>query len=325
MPKDKSLGTNPALKFHKENKRNLLKKVKAERASARDAKLQQRRPDQIQAQINELKALESAGKINATDKRLLESLEHDLHRLRRLRASGKSSGTIITSDNLQRRAELQAQRSTRLPKVPQRSVYYDAVFNPTGAPPPGMPYKEIADEEESDSGGSTSSSVANIPMPSGTPPPLPQRAHNQLSAQSKARQPAKGRPGRVASTDATTEVTKSLQAASPVQTIYSAAPVLRDLIKDSARFVPSKIKRSSKDNAIEVQAPTRAEVTSVTHPAEDLSPPAIDAEEHSRGISLDTSDELNPPAPAATGTPVKPPMLASPSRPRTRPRINIAP
>lgn len=27
-------------------------------------------------------------------------------------------------------------------RVPQRSVYYDPVFNPTGAPPPGMPYRE---------------------------------------------------------------------------------------------------------------------------------------------------------------------------------------
>jgi hypothetical protein len=27
-------------------------------------------------------------------------------------------------------------------RVPERSIYYDAVFNPSGAPPPGMPYRE---------------------------------------------------------------------------------------------------------------------------------------------------------------------------------------
>lgn len=27
-------------------------------------------------------------------------------------------------------------------KYPERSVYYDPVFNPFGAPPPGMPYRE---------------------------------------------------------------------------------------------------------------------------------------------------------------------------------------
>jgi hypothetical protein len=30
------------------------------------------------------------------------------------------------------------------PKDPTRSIYYDPVFNPYGAPPPGMPYREIA-------------------------------------------------------------------------------------------------------------------------------------------------------------------------------------
>jgi len=27
-------------------------------------------------------------------------------------------------------------------KRPERSIYYDPVMNPYGAPPPGMPYKE---------------------------------------------------------------------------------------------------------------------------------------------------------------------------------------
>lgn len=27
-------------------------------------------------------------------------------------------------------------------KNPERSIYYDPVFNPFGAPPPGMPYRE---------------------------------------------------------------------------------------------------------------------------------------------------------------------------------------
>lgn len=94
---------------------------------------------------------------------------------------------------------------------PKRSIYYDAVFNPFGAPPPGMPYMEKSDEQwkeeqrnsfketlgsdemnessdgniDEDIGGDDidESSDDDIAMPSG-PPPLP------LSAEPAASQEA---------------------------------------------------------------------------------------------------------------------------------------
>ncbi|KAJ3575244.1 hypothetical protein NP233_g1232 [Leucocoprinus birnbaumii] len=55
-----------------------------------------------------------------------------------------------------------------LPRHPERSIYYDPVMNPFGAPPPGMPYMErplrpdeVDSEAEDDDG---------VSMPSGLPP-----------------------------------------------------------------------------------------------------------------------------------------------------------
>ena len=44
---------------------------------------------------------------------------------------------------------------------PERSVYYDPVFNPFGAPPPGMPYKE---KRESSAEGRTSEADAPVQL-----------------------------------------------------------------------------------------------------------------------------------------------------------------
>jgi len=35
---------------------------------------------------------------------------------------------------------------------PKRSLYYDAVYNPFGVPPPGMPYRERSESMVSGSG-----------------------------------------------------------------------------------------------------------------------------------------------------------------------------
>ncbi|ORY87788.1 hypothetical protein BCR37DRAFT_332358, partial [Protomyces lactucae-debilis] len=234
----------------KENKKNQLNKSRAEKANARNAKLQHRRPDQVQAQIAELQALEKQGRINATDKRLLVTLERDLQRIKRLQTDDKRAGVIVTSEQQQRREQVQLKRQSRLPKDPTRSVYYDAVFNPYGVPPPGMPYKEVDDADASDS--STTSSVAAIPMPEGTPPPLLSSHHRRSDAEKPPKLEAGEniggpiRPGRLVQQSASGPVAGA-ESTTSIQTTYSSAPVLRDLVKESARFKPHRLKAKAKD------------------------------------------------------------------------------
>ncbi|RPB24414.1 hypothetical protein L211DRAFT_837332 [Terfezia boudieri ATCC MYA-4762] len=76
-------------------------------------------------------------------------------------------------------------------------------------------------ESDSDSSSSIASSVAEIPMPEGSPPPLPPPAQRQ-------RQPHALPPKPVA--------------AQAVMT-YEAKPVVRDLRKEAAAFVPVAVKR----------------------------------------------------------------------------------
>lgn len=76
-------------------------------------------------------------------------------------------------------------------------------------------------------GESTASSVRDIPMPEGTPPPL----HNQkppAESQKGPRQPHELPPKPVVPV---------------VQTTYESAPILRDLRKEAAAFVPAAVKR----------------------------------------------------------------------------------
>ncbi|KAL7272342.1 hypothetical protein RUND412_004851 [Rhizina undulata] len=80
-----------------------------------------------------------------------------------------------------------------------------------------------SDENPDDSDtNSTSSSVADIPLPPGTPPPLIHKFPRG------PRQPHALPPKPVVA---------------PVQTTYEAAPIVRDLRKEAAAFVPAVVKR----------------------------------------------------------------------------------
>ncbi len=120
---------NPALEFHRKAKKSLIAKSKADRTRIRDARLSRRRPDQLQAQIDELVQIQKDGKINATDKKIFVGLEKDISRLQKLRADGRAV-PIITSERTQRQEEKELKRNTKIPKHPQRSIYYDSIMNP---------------------------------------------------------------------------------------------------------------------------------------------------------------------------------------------------
>src|SRR5919199_835916 len=78
-------------------------------------------------------------------------------------------------------------------------------------------------------GESTSSSVREIPMPPGTPPPSPRRKPSPPSSQQpQPRQPHALPPKPVFPAPVTT---------------YSAAPIVRDLRKEAAVLVPAVVQR----------------------------------------------------------------------------------
>lgn len=126
MAKDKSLGSNPALAFHKKTKKDSINKSRIEKSRLRDSQLQKRRPDQVERQIDDLRQLAQSGKINAQDRRNLESLERDLARMNKLRAEGKT-GPLVTSERTKRRDEKLEIRQAKIPKNPTRSYYYDPI------------------------------------------------------------------------------------------------------------------------------------------------------------------------------------------------------
>jgi hypothetical protein len=77
-----------------------------------------------------LTQLEISGRLDDTKRALKSQIETDLRKVQKL------------NDD---RAVEQIVEPARFvtPKDPTRSIYYDPVFNPYGAPPPGMPYREI--------------------------------------------------------------------------------------------------------------------------------------------------------------------------------------
>lgn len=250
MPKDKERRSNPVQSFNKKLKKDTINKAKHEKAKLRDTQLQKRRPDQVQRQIDELRELERSGTISANDRRHLETLERDLARIEKLRAEGKL-GPIVISERTKGLEEKQERQRTKRPKHPEKSYYYDALYNPTGVPPPGMPYRERdeGDKDEHDSDTSTTSSVARIPMPEGTPPPLSDDDSADESEQvvhSSGREwngKGKKAPGRMASGDKQGDegIPKVV---APSQTSYSSEPVLKDLRREAVQFVPKSLKRA---------------------------------------------------------------------------------
>lgn len=125
MAKDKSLGVNPVHNFHKKAKQTSINKSRSEKNKLRDIKLQQKRPENLQKQLDELKNLQTAGRLNSHDRALLLSLEKDLARIRKLQADGHSM-PHITSEKLQGR-NTESRYGAKISKHPAQSLHYDSI------------------------------------------------------------------------------------------------------------------------------------------------------------------------------------------------------
>lgn len=255
MAKEKNY--NPAQEFHKKKKQERIKKAKSEKQKLRNEKLAKKDPNKIEAQIHELKMLDIKGQLSALDRMNLKILESDLKKIKRAR---KHMGPIIESEKTKARDAKEEKKLQKIPKNPKKSIYYDPVFNPYGVPPPGMPYKEWSDMEESEissEGQSTPESIAAIPMPPGSPPPSAyldkkrkrkrpknlKHSNKELKENMNFSHSSYHTEKRIQNNNSIKEES-SIPAPTPT-IVYSANSILRDLKKESTAFIPTSVQRKA--------------------------------------------------------------------------------
>ncbi|KAK9477921.1 hypothetical protein V1514DRAFT_343219 [Lipomyces japonicus] len=222
MAKEKKF--NSAQAQHKKDKANVIKKAKAERARRLTEKLSKRNPERISKQIAKLKEIEQEGKLQGPDRKLLADLEKQLILIdkakEKISLSGKNVDSGLNRIGI-RDIESQSDRYQNKSGVfvlkgkERLSIYWDAVFNPTGLPPDGYPYKEWCadagkgeqDEEIEYVPEWNEIDATGVPLPKG-----PAIRFNKPKEQAR--------------------------------TTYEAAPVVRDLIKESQSFIPTVIQRA---------------------------------------------------------------------------------
>lgn len=204
MAKDKEKSVNPAQQQRKLEKAKALKKSKADLQNKRNEKLAKRNPDRIQRQIDDLKALESAGDIKPREKAILADLERDLKAIRKAR------------DALGDKAPTQSSR-------PRRDDRDNP--NPVLGKRRHDGQRKFSSRRDS-SGSDTDDSVRNIPWPRDTPPPVPKEWRRDRHDQNRGQpNPSPAKP-------------------TEVKTTYESAPQLRDLKKEAvSKFVPNIVKR----------------------------------------------------------------------------------
>ncbi|WWC89269.1 uncharacterized protein L201_004190 [Kwoniella dendrophila CBS 6074] len=176
--------SNPADAFRKAQRAKELKKNKDERKKVREAQTVKRDTRELEADIRYLKT-----QTDATSKTRLTELEAELAYVKKTKeayvkenpdAHDRVYGIRKSKEGENRNLKEEAQKhlydeSGKL-RDPKKSIYYDAIYNPFGVPPPGMPYKErtpeIQSEEESedDEDEDEDDDDDDIIMPEGPPP-----------------------------------------------------------------------------------------------------------------------------------------------------------
>lgn len=207
---------NPAQLQRKREKAQQLKKAKVERQKQRYERLSKRNPGHLERQIRDLEALPSPSRADLDRlKGLKNELKEILTAQEKLGLLSKSEMPCGASNGRSQSFTRDNQQAWRPEKPPgKRSIYWDSVLNPKGYPPEGYPFVDRKyDDEESDY--ESDSSVSKIPMPVGSYEDALKRASGQgISA-----------------------------TPSVAQTVYESAPVLRDLVKETTKLVPTVLKR----------------------------------------------------------------------------------
>ncbi|KAF3937141.1 hypothetical protein ABW19_dt0207047 [Dactylella cylindrospora] len=226
MPKERSI--NPAAAHLKSEKAKALAKSQKQRLQQRQEKLARRNPDRIQRQIDDLKSKEEKGlSLSVQEKKVLDELERDLKGVRKAREA------LGVPDEVKSRDREGGDRGRGGFRGRGRGRGRGGFGGAAGR-------RNLDDGEDSDA--STASSVLDIPLPSG-PPPIP-----QLQIGRKATEPLPAHlTGLPSKPGANTTIPNK-----PVVTTYSSAPVMRDLKKEAAVFVPAAVRGQKKvQDAIE--------------------------------------------------------------------------
>ncbi|WWC62033.1 uncharacterized protein I303_104620 [Kwoniella dejecticola CBS 10117] len=173
--------SNPADAFRKAQRAKELKKNKEERKKVREVQTVKKDTREIEADIRYLKSQTDAASktrlteleselsyINKTKEAYVEQHPEARDRVFNIRKPKENAGT--TREEAQRHLY---DENGRL-RDPKKSIYYDAVYNPFGVPPPGMPYRErtpeAQSEHEDDVDEDEEDSDDEIIMPEGPPP-----------------------------------------------------------------------------------------------------------------------------------------------------------
>ncbi|WFD35858.1 hypothetical protein MCUN1_002726 [Malassezia cuniculi] len=169
-----------------------------------------------------------------------------------------------------------SKKTPRIPgfkRDPTRSIYYDPVFNPYGAPPPGMPYRERGTPHANRPALTPHSSDDEIVMPQGPAPPEARIYDSDSSDDDDIALPAGPAPasasaptlpapppaimakrvGVVLSSDAVAydkdeQERIHAQDTSATESAMSAAPQMRDIKKEVTSFVPPSVRRRQKSS-----------------------------------------------------------------------------
>ncbi|CDO73186.1 hypothetical protein BN946_scf185007.g241 [Trametes cinnabarina] len=201
-------GVNPADAFRKAQRKKELKKARMDHLplAPRDFALVKKDTRDLE---DEIEKLEARSDLSASEKSRLTELKSELEKIMQkkeeyVKEHPEHRKLVFKSrkpaDSRDDKKEESSAPKTRnlfkkngLPRHPERSIYYDPIYNPYGVPPPGMPYVErplLPTEVDSEPEGSDDDDIVmpegpppeeeesddsddDIPMPEGPPPPKP--------------------------------------------------------------------------------------------------------------------------------------------------------
>lgn len=220
MAKEKNY--NPVQAQRKADKAKAVKKGKADVTAKRNERLAKRNPINIQKQIDDLKAITTGGgKLSHHEEQVLEGLEKELKAVQKARETLGDAAPQFRSSGPRRDGD-----------------------NDRGAL--GKRRRGF-DDVESSSDSDVPEDVRDIPMPRDTPPPIPKEVMDKWWAKRRAKRNTNanmeplggdretgGRGERHQSTPVPVVETK---------TVYEAKPMVRDLRKEAAVFVPSVVRQ----------------------------------------------------------------------------------
>jgi hypothetical protein len=197
---------NPVQDHKKQEKQKQIKKQKANLQAQRNEKLARRNPNRIQRDIDSLKEADQSGGLKPHERQRLSELEKDLAAVNKAR---EALGDKAPQFKPERRHDDGGDRGGRGGHRGGRG---------------GVLGKRTRDgQRKEDDSSDTDADVRNIPMPRDTPPPIPQRHNQQAQVDGEpAPEPKKA------------------------QTVYEAAPEVRNFLKEATKFMPTAVANKMK-------------------------------------------------------------------------------